>query len=47
MQTLTCLSRKFVHHSWPIQQLDIIIALVRIVLASGQPFSQAYSKGEH
>ena len=25
----------------------IIIALVRIVLASGQPFSQAYSKGEH
>ena len=34
IQTLTCLSHKFVCHSWPIQQLDIIIALVCIVLAS-------------
>ena len=41
MLTLTSLSRKFVRHRWSIQQLDIIIALVCIVLASAQPFSQA------
>ena len=46
MWTLSCLWRKFVCYCWSIQQLDIIIALVHIVLASGQPFSQAYSKGE-
>ena len=46
MWTLTCLSRKLVCHGWLIQQLNIIIALVRIVLASGKPFSQANSKGE-
>ena len=38
MRTLTCLSRKFVRHGWSIQQLHgIIIALVCIVLVSGQP----------
>ena len=46
MWTLTCLSTKCVRHHRLIQQLDIIIALVRIVQASGQPFSQTYSKGE-
>ena len=35
MQTLTCLSRTFVRHGWSVQQLDMITALVRIVLASG------------
>ena len=48
MQMLTCLSHKFVRHHWLIQQLDIIIALVRIVLASDQPFSKVYTSAlEH
>ena len=46
MRSLACLSFKVVHRCWSIQQLDITIALVCKLLASGQPFSQAYSKGE-
>ena len=40
------LSHKVFHHRRLIQQLDIIIALVRIEVASGQPFLPVYSKGE-
>jgi len=46
MRTLACLTHKVVRHCWSIQQLDITIALVCTVLVSGQPFLQAYSKGE-
>ena len=46
MRTLACLSPKFVHHRWSIQQLDITISLVCTVITTGQPFSQAYGKGE-
>ena len=35
MHTLACLSRKIVHCHWLIQQLDIMVALVHILLASG------------
>ena len=40
MRTFACLPCKVVCHWWLIQQLDIIIALIRTVLTSGQPFSQ-------
>ena len=52
MRSLACLSRKIVGHCGSIKQLDITIALVESmhsILASGQPFLQAYSnmsKGE-
>ena len=46
MRTLGGLSHKIVRHRWLIHQLDIILTLVRIVLASGYPFLPSYSKGE-
>jgi len=46
MQTLACLSHTIVRHCWLIQQLDKIVALLCTVLASGSPFSPAYSKEE-
>ena len=46
MRTLASLSHKIVRHRWLIHQLDIILTLVIIVLASGYPFLPSYSKGE-
>ena len=46
MWTLTSLSHKIVGHRWLIHQLDIILTVVRIVLASGYPFLPLYSNGE-
>ena len=45
MQMLAGLLHKIVRHHWLIHQLDIILTLVRIVLASGYPFLPSYSKG--
>ena len=45
MWTLAGLSRKIVWHHWLIHQLDIILTLVRIVLAFGYPLLPWYSKG--
>ena len=42
--TLACFSHKIVQHCWLIHQVDIILTLMRIVQASGYPFSQLYSK---
>ena len=46
MRTLGGLSHKIVWHCWLIHQLDIILTLVRTVLASGYPFLPLYSKGK-
>ena len=46
MQTLAGLLHKIVQHCWFIHQLDTVLTLVRIVLASGYPFLLSYSKGE-
>ena len=46
MRTLASLSHKIVRHRWLIHQLDIILTLVIIVLASGYPFLPSYSKGK-
>ena len=46
MRTLGSLSHKIVRHHWLIHQLDIILPLVIIVLASGYPFLPSHSKGE-
>ena len=46
MRTLGGLSHKIVRHRWLIHQLDIILTLVCIVLASGYSFLLSYSKGE-
>ena len=46
MWTLGGLSHKIVQHRWLIHQLDTILTLVRIVLASGYPLLPSYSKGE-
>ena len=46
MRKLVGLSHKIVQHRWLIHQLDTVLTLVRIVLASGYPFLLSYSKGE-
>ena len=46
MRTMAGLSHMIVRHHWLIHQLDIILTVVRIVLASGYPFLPPYSKGE-
>ena len=43
---LAGLSHKIVQYRWLNHQLDIILTIVRIVLASGYPFLPLYSKGE-
>ena len=46
MRTLAGPSHKIVRHRWLIYQLDIILTLVRILLASGYPSLPSYSNGE-
>ena len=46
MWMLAGLSHKIVRHRWLIHQLNIILTLVRIVLATGYPFLPSYSKGK-
>ena len=46
MRTLAGLLHKIVRHRWLIHQLDVMLTLVCIVLASGYPFLPSYSKGE-
>ena len=46
MQTLAGLLHKNVQHLGLIHQLDIVLTLLHIVLASGYPFLLSYSKGE-
>ena len=46
VQTLAGLSHKIVQYRWLNHQLDIILTIVHIVLASGYPFLPSYSKGE-
>ena len=46
MWTLAGLLHKIVRQRWLIHQLDVILTLVCIVLASGYLFLPSYSKGE-